>query len=61
MSLGYPEHYSAIAVLVNLSIEDAYRRFVNGQTASGYELSVENYLERAKCMHVMKTVWFSKW
>ena len=47
--------------LFNLSIEDAYRRFVNGQTASGYELSVENYLERAKCMHVMKTVWFSKW
>ena len=51
--------HGTLAIVTKLTKSKS--RFVNGQTASGYELSVENYLERAKCMHVMKTVWFSKW
>ena len=58
---------TGISTFVNLcawkgySMEDTYCMYVNGEDSTKSLVPVTNYLERGKCMHSMRELWFSKW
>ena len=43
------------------SMQETYAMFVNGEASDGSLLPVPEYLERGRCMHDMRKLWFSKW
>ena len=45
----------------NRSLESAYALFVNGEDVVGKSVSVQDYIERGKCMNDMRALWLSKW
>ena len=49
------------ALVKNLSLEDAFKLFVNGLDCQGKPVLINNYLERAKCMSDMRLQWLSMW
>ena len=44
-----------------ISLESAFKMFVNGLDSNKKPVAIETYFERAKCMTDMRLEWLSKW
>ena len=53
--------FMTMCTLKGLTMLEAYSMFVNGEDSDKSQVSVSNYLERGRCMHDMRKLWFSKW
>ena len=53
--------FMSTCALKNIPAIDAYELFVNGEDSSRRSIPVSDYLERGKCMHMLRKHWFSLW
>ena len=55
------QSFITLLTLKGVSLEDAFKMFVNGLDSDKKPVSVSAYLERARCMTDMRTEWLSRW
>ena len=49
------------ALVKNISLEEAFKLFVNGLDCGRKPVSIATYFERAKCMRDMRLQWLTMW